>query len=183
MERKLCTRKKHAARLAVLRIHGYAAPPNKAISSGRIAARFVEWHLAGRGQPLAVKMNNGVCLAVEVDPHRIQRRIETGYCDKMVETLDDALFLVCEACTQGKALSIGLVGNAAKIYPELVERGFIPDMVTDQTSAHDALNGYIPAGLTLEEASELRRRDPQEYIRRSTQSMVIHLRAMLEMQR
>jgi urocanate hydratase len=137
----------------------------------------------GGAQPLAVTMNEGVCLAVEVDPHRIQRRIETGYCDKMVETLDDALFLVCEACTQGRALSIGLVGNAAKVYPELVERGFIPDMVTDQTSAHDALNGYIPAGLTLEEANELRIHDPQEYIRRSMQSMVIHIQAMLEMQR
>jgi urocanate hydratase len=137
----------------------------------------------GGAQPLAVTMNEGVCLAVEVDPHRIQRRLETGYCDKMVESLDEALMLVRNACEQGQALSIGLVGNAAEIHPELVKRGIIPDMVTDQTSAHDSLNGYVPAGLTLAEANALRISNPQEYIQRSTQSMVIHLRAMLEMQR
>ncbi len=136
----------------------------------------------GGAQPLAITMNEGVCLAVEVDPHRIQRRLETGYCDRMVTTLDEALLLVHNACEQGQALSIGLVGNAAEIHPELVKRGIIPDMVTDQTSAHDALNGYVPAGLTLDDANELRTRDPQEYIRRSMQSMVTHLQAMLAMQ-
>src|SRR5881275_307035 len=132
--------------------------PNRAINSGRIVARFVEWHLAGGAQPLATTMNQGVCLAVEVDPQRIQRRLETGYCDEIASTLDEALNQVREACNLGQPLSIGLIGNAADIYPELVRRGIVPDMVTDQTSAHDALNGYIPAGLREEEAEELRQR-------------------------
>ena len=134
-------------------------------------------------QPLAVTMNEGVCLAVEVDPHHIQRRLETGYCDEMASTLDEALHQVREAVNQGQPLSIGLIGNAAEVYPELVRRGIVPDMVTDQTSAHDALNGYIPAGLSLEEADELRRADPQTYIQRSMQSMVTHVRAMLDLQK
>ena len=156
---------------------------NKAVSSGRIAARLVEWHLAGGVQPLAVTMNEGVCLAVEVDPSHIQRRLETGYCDEMASTLDEALNQVREACSQGQPLSIGLIGNAAEVFPELVRRNIIPDLVTDQTSAHDALNGYIPAGLTEEEAEELRKRDPHEYVRRSMKSMVIHVQAMLELQK
>src|SRR5437016_6421354 len=155
--------------------------PNKTINSGRIAARLVEWHFAGGAQPLAITMNEGVCLAVEVDPHHIQRRLETGYCDEMASTLDEALHQVREAVNQGQALSIGLIGNAAEVYPELVRRGIIPDMVTDQTSAHDALNGYIPAGLSLQEADELRKDDPQAYIRRSMESMVTHVRAMLDL--
>src|SRR5256886_2736452 len=120
-------------------------------------------------------------LAVEADQQRIQRRLETGYCDEMASTLDEALNQVREACEQGQPLSIGLIGNAAEIYPELVRRGVIPDMVTDQTSAHDALNGYIPAGLSLQEADELRKHDPQTYIQRSKASMVTHVQAMLEM--
>src|SRR5438105_7946078 len=157
--------------------------PNKTINSGRMADSFVEWHLSGGAQPLAVTMNEGVCLAVEVDPQHIQRRLETGYCDEMASTLDEAVAQVSEACTQGQPLSIGLIGNAAEVYPELVRRGILPDMVTDQTSAHDALNGYIPAGLSLQEADELRKRDPQGYIARSLESMVTHVRAMLEMQK
>jgi urocanate hydratase len=137
----------------------------------------------GGAQPLAIRMNEGVCLAVEVDPHHIERRLETGYCDEMASTLDEALAQVREACNTGQPLSIGLIGNAAEVYPELVRRGIIPDMVTDQTSAHDALNGYIPAGLSLQEADELRKRDPQGYIARSLESMVTHVRAMLEMQK
>src|SRR5690242_6069954 len=128
-------------------------------------------------------MNEGVCLAVEVDQQRIQRRLETGYCDEMATTLDEALNQVREACQQYQPLSIGLIGNAAEIYPELVRRGIIPDMVTDQTSAHDALNGYIPAGLSLQEATTLRQNDPQAYIERAKHSMVTHVQAMLEMQR
>src|SRR5947209_1952961 len=128
-------------------------------------------------------MNEGVCLAVEVDQQHIQRRLETGYCDEMASTLDEALNQVREACTQGQPLSIGLIGNAAEVYPELVRRGITPDLVTDQTSAHDALNGYIPAGLPPTEADELRKKNPQEYIRRSLESMVTHVRAMLEMQK
>ncbi len=137
----------------------------------------------GGAQPLAITMNDGVCLAVEVDAHHIQRRLETGYCDEMASTLDEALHQVREAVNQGQPLSIGLIGNAAEVYPELVRRGIRPDVVTDQTSAHDALNGYIPAGLSLEEADELRRRDAQAYIKRSMESMVTHVRAMLDMQK
>ena len=135
----------------------------------------------GGAQPLATTMNQGVCLAMEVDQQRIQRRLDTGYCDEMASTLDEALNQVREACEQGQPLSIGLIGNAAEIYPELVRRGVLPDMVTDQTSAHDALNGYIPAGLSLQEADELRKHDPQMYIQRSKASMVTHVQAMLEM--
>ncbi|MBO0782526.1 MAG: urocanate hydratase [Ktedonobacteraceae bacterium] len=153
---------------------------------GTLKGRFVlTAGMGGMGgaQPLAVTMNEGVCLAVEADMTRIQRRLETGYCDEIASTLDEALDQVREACAQGQSLSIGLIGNAAEIYPELVRRNLTPDLVTDQTSAHDALNGYIPAGLTLAEASELRERDPQGYIARSRQSMVTHVRAMLEMQK
>ncbi len=137
----------------------------------------------GGAQPLAITMNEGVCLAVEVDAHHIQRRLETGYCDEMASTLDEALHQVREAVNQGQPLSIGLIGNAAEVYPELVRRGIIPDMVTDQTSAHDALNGYIPAGLSVEEADVLRQADPQAYIQRSMESMVTHVRAMLDLQK
>src|SRR5213082_169876 len=137
----------------------------------------------GGAQPLAIGMNEGVCLAVEVNPHHIERRLETGYCDEMASTLDEALAQVREACNTGQPLSIGLIGNAAEVYPELVRRGIIPDMVTDQTSAHDALNGYIPAGLSLAEANELRKKNPQEYIQHSLDSMVTQVRAMLEMQK
>ena len=144
---------------------------------------FVEWHLVGGAQPLAVSMNGGVCLAVEVDQQHIQRRLDTGYCDAMASTLDEALNQVREATNLGQALSIGLLGNAAEVYPELVRRGVIPDMVTDQTSAHDALNGYIPAGLLQVEAEELRKRDPEEYVRRWMESMVIQVRSMLDMQK
>jgi urocanate hydratase len=128
-------------------------------------------------------MNEGVCLAVEVDPHHIERRLETGYCHEMASTLDEALAQVREACNMGQPLSIGLIGNTAQVYPELVRRGILPAMVTDQTSAHDALNGYIPAGLAVQEADELRKRDPQGYIARSLESMVTHVRAMLQMQK
>jgi urocanate hydratase len=153
---------------------------------GSLKSRFIlTAGLGGMGgaQPLAITMNEGVCLAVEVDPQHIQRRLETGYCDEMASTLDEALAQVREACNTGQPLSIGLIGNAAEVYPELVRRGIIPDMVTDQTSAHDALNGYIPTGLSLQEADELRKRDPQGYIGRSLESMVTHVRAMLEMQK
>ena len=153
---------------------------------GSLKGRFIlTAGLGGMGgaQPLAITMNEGVCLAVEVDPQHIQRRLETGYCDEMASTLEEALPQVREAATQGQPLSIGLIGNAAEVYSELVRRGIVPDLVTDQTSAHDALNGYIPAGLSLEEADELRQRDPQAYIKRSMESMVTHVRAMLDMQK
>jgi urocanate hydratase len=137
----------------------------------------------GGAQPLAATMNEGVFLGVEVDPARIKRRLETGYLDVMVDRLEDALILALGAKEKGIPKSIGLVGNAAEIQPEIVRRGIVPDLVTDQTSAHDALNGYVPSGFTLEEALELRRKDPTTYIRRAMESMAIHVRAMLELQK
>jgi len=137
----------------------------------------------GGAQPLAATLNEGVFLGVEVDPARIKRRLETGYLDVMVDRLEDALILALGAKEKGIPKSIGLVGNAAEIHPEMVRRGIIPDLVTDQTSAHDALNGYVPTALTLHEALELRRKEPQTYIRRAMESMAVHVRAMLEWQK
>jgi len=137
----------------------------------------------GGAQPLAVTMNEGAVLVVEVDPRRIERRVETRYCDRISYDLDEALELVLGAKERGEALSVGLVGNCAEVLPELVRRGVIPDVLTDQTSAHDELNGYVPAGLSLEEAAELRGRDPEEYVRRSLASMRVHCEAMVEMMR
>ncbi|MBP9675245.1 MAG: urocanate hydratase [Anaerolineaceae bacterium] len=136
----------------------------------------------GGAQPLAIKMNEGVGLCVEVDPQRAQRRLETGYVDVVVDTLEEAMTLVQEACDEGKPLSIGLIGNAAEIYPELVLRGVVPDVVTDQTPAHDVMS-YVPAGLSLEDADKLRWTEAQEYEKRSLESMSAHIRAMLEFQR
>jgi urocanate hydratase len=137
----------------------------------------------GGAQPLATTMNEGVFLGVEVDSVRIKRRIETGYLDVMVDRLEDALILALGAKEKGVPKSIGLVGNAAEIHPEILKRGIVPDLVTDQTSAHDSLNGYIPAGFGLDEAMELRRKDPQAYIQRAMESMGVHVRAMLELQK
>lgn len=137
----------------------------------------------GGAQPLAVTMNDGICLAVEVDPSRAKRRIETGYCEKITASLDEALHWVNDAKKQGTPLSVALVANAAQVHPELVKRGFIPDIVTDQTSAHDELNGYVPAGMTYEEALVLRKNNPTEYIEKSLQSMAAHVQAMLDMQK
>ncbi|WP_144461134.1 urocanate hydratase [Siminovitchia fortis] len=135
----------------------------------------------GGAQPLAVTMNGGVCIAIEVDEKRIDRRIETRYADVKTDSLDEAIRLAKEAKNEGKALSIGLLGNAAELLPEMIRRNFIPDVLTDQTSAHDPLNGYIPAGMSLEEAAELRKTNPAEYVKRSKGSMADHVRAMLEM--
>ncbi|WHY80400.1 urocanate hydratase [Siminovitchia fortis] len=135
----------------------------------------------GGAQPLAVTMNGGVCIAIEVDEKRIDRRIETRYTDVKTDSLDEAIRLAKEAKNKGKALSIGLLGNAAELLPEMIRRNFIPDVLTDQTSAHDPLNGYIPAGMSLEEAAELRKTNAAEYVRRSKGSMADHVRAMLEM--
>jgi urocanate hydratase len=137
----------------------------------------------GGAQPLAVTMNDGAVLVVEVDPKRIERRIQTRYCDRMTHDLDEALRWTLEARDAGRPLSVGLVGNCAEVLPELVRRGVTPDAVTDQTSAHDALAGYVPAGLSLEAADELRGRDPAEYQRRSMASMRAHCEAMVEMMR
>ncbi len=137
----------------------------------------------GGAQPLAVTMNEGAVLCVEVEPWRIERRIQTRYCDRMSHDLDEALRWTLEAKEAGRALSVGLVGNCAQVLPELVRRGVTPDVVTDQTSAHDALNGYVPAGVSVEEAAALRESDPAEYQRRSMASMRDHCEAMVGMMR
>ncbi|MBV9709372.1 MAG: urocanate hydratase [Ktedonobacteraceae bacterium] len=134
----------------------------------------------GGAQPLASTMAGASMLAVECDATRIQKRLDSGYCDAIASTLDEALDQIREACTLRQPLSIGLLGNAAEIYPELVRRGIKPDMVTDQTSAHDVLNGYIPSGMSLAEARELRKCDPQGYIERAKASIAQQVRAMLE---
>jgi urocanate hydratase len=134
-------------------------------------------------QPLAVTMNGGVILDVEVDAHRIVRRVKQKFCDQLADTLDEALELVKDAVKKKKPYSVGLVGNAAEVHVELLKRREIPDVLTDQTSAHDELNGYVPAGMTLDAALELRRAEPAEYIKRAYASMAVQMRAMLEMQR
>jgi urocanate hydratase len=133
----------------------------------------------GGAQPLAVTMNGGVALCVEVDPARIERRIKTRYLDRETSDVDEAVRWAAEARTAREAVSIGLVGNCAEILPELLRRGFRPDLVTDQTSAHDPLNGYVPAELSLQEAAELRERDPDEYQKRAFDSMARHCEAMV----
>src|SRR5215831_18701831 len=134
----------------------------------------------GGAQPLAATMAGASMLAVECDATHIQKRLDTGYCDAIASTLDEALDQIREARTTGQPISIGLLGNAAEIYPALVRRGIRPDMVTDQTSAHDVLNGYIPAGLSLAEAAELRQRDPEGYVKRAKESIAQQVRAMLD---
>ncbi len=136
----------------------------------------------GGAQPLAITMNEGVGLIVEVDPARAQRRLEIGYVDVVVDTLEEAMTLVEEARDNEEPKSIGLIGNAADIYPELALRGVIPDVVTDQTPAHDVLM-YVPSGLSVAEADDMRRNDPEKFARRSMQSMARHVEAMLEFQR
>jgi urocanate hydratase len=151
---------------------------------GSLAGRLVlTAGLGGMGgaQPLAITMNGGVCLAVEVDEARARRRVETGYCDRVSHSLDEALEWCREAMNAQRPLSVGLVGNAADVHPLLLERQVIPDVATDQTSAHDPLHGYVPAGLTLAQAAELRSRDPQESVRRARASMAQQVRALLAM--
>ena len=137
----------------------------------------------GGAQPLAATMNGAAYLGIEVDPARIERRIRTGYCDRMTFDLDEALRWVLDAKARGEALSVGLVGNCADVLPELVRRGIVPDVLTDQTSAHDPLNGYIPAGLSVEQAEALRRTHPQDYIKRAYDSIARHVEAMLALKR
>ena len=137
----------------------------------------------GGAQPLAATLNGAVFLGVEVERERIERRIETGYCDRLALDLDEALRICEDAVEQKRAVSVGLVGNCAEVLPEIVRRGVHVDVVTDQTSAHDPLNGYVPAGLGLEEAGELRRTDPKLYVERSMHSMARHVEAMLALKR
>ncbi len=134
-------------------------------------------------QPLSVTMNEGVILDVEVDIQKIKRRVDTGFCDVLVTGLDEALKLVFDAVKNRKPLSIGLVGNASEVHAELVRRGIIPDVLTDQTSAHDELNGYVPGGMSLDDAFKLRVSNPKEYVKRSYESMTRQMEAMLAMQK
>ncbi|UCB51895.1 MAG: urocanate hydratase [Candidatus Zixiibacteriota bacterium] len=152
---------------------------------GDLRGRFVlTGGMGGMGgaQPLAVTMNGGVILDVEADKSRIERRLKTGYCERMTDSLDQALAWVQKARERGKPLSVGLLGNCAETHPEILRRGIIPDVVTDQTSAHDELNGYVPAGIPYEVALILRKDNPEEYIKRSMESMATHVQAMLDFQ-
>jgi urocanate hydratase len=160
-----------------------------------VAARHFQGSLRGRivltgglggmggAQPLAATMNEGICLAVEADPARVQRRLETRYVDRSTASLDEALRWCADAQRSGEALSVALVGNCAEVLPALVRRGFTPDVVTDQTSAHDPLNGYIPAGFSPADAAELRRKSPDDYVQRVRDSIALHVRAMLHLQK
>jgi urocanate hydratase len=136
----------------------------------------------GGAQPLAITMNEGVALCVEADPARIERRIKSRYLDRETDDLEEAVRWAEEASRAREAVSIGLLGNAADVLPDLLRRGFPADVVTDQTSAHDPLGGYVPAGLSLDEAAELRTRDPDEYVKRAYASMAEHCQAMVGFQ-
>src|SRR5262249_16561130 len=162
------------------------SPPGRKHFGGSLAGRILlTGGLGGMGgaQPLAATLAGAVFLGIEVDPARVQRRIETGYLDRMTGNLDEAWKIVTDARDRRQPLSVGLVGNCAEVLPEMVRRGWIPDVLTDQTSAHDPLNGYIPCGLSLADAARLRETDPKGYTTRAIQSMAIHVQAMLDMQR
>jgi len=153
---------------------------------GNLAGRFIlTGGMGGMGgaQPLAATMAGAVILVVEVDEKRIDRRIANGYCDKKADTLDNAMRLVEKAVKDKQPLSVGLVGNCADILPEMVKRGIVPDFVTDQTSAHDELNGYVPHGIAYEEALSLRKSNPDKYIKMAYESMAIHTQAILDLQK
>lgn len=150
---------------------------------GSLSGRFVLTSgLGGMGgaQPLAATMNGAAFLGVDVDKKRIQKRIDTGYCDVITENLDDALNIVLESKQKKIAKSVGLVGNAGEVLPEILKRNILPDIVTDQTSAHDMLNGYVPMGLSLDEALELREKNPDNYIELARKTVVVHCKAMFE---
>lgn len=137
----------------------------------------------GGAQTLAATMNGAACLGIDVDRARIQKRIDTGYCDVITENLDEALKLVLDAKSNKKALSVGLVGNAGEILPEILKRNIIPDVITDQTSAHDVLNGYVPMGMSFADALDLRKSEPQKYISLARKTIVEHVKAMLAFQK
>jgi urocanate hydratase len=137
----------------------------------------------GGAQPLAATLNGAAYLGIDIDPERIKRRVKTGYCDVMVNDLDEALRILKNAVRKREAVSVGLIGNCADVIPELAERGVVPDILTDQTSAHDPLYGYIPQGLSVEEAAELRQKNPDDYKKRSLASIARHVEGMLALQK
>jgi urocanate hydratase len=137
----------------------------------------------GGAQPLAATMNGAVFLGIDVDQTRIEKRLKSGYCDKIASSLDEAMQMLDDGRGRGEAISVGLVGNCADVLPEMVRRGIVPDVLTDQTSAHDALNGYVPHRMSLNDALELRASAPDEYVERSMESMAVHVEAMLALQK
>ena len=163
----------------------FAAMADKQFAGDLSGRLVVSGGMGGMGgaQPLAATLNGAVFLGIEVDPARIERRVRTGYCDRIAMSLDEALNICEDARDQKRAISIGLAGNCAEVLPELVRRGVHVDAVTDQTSAHDPLNGYVPAGLSLDEAAELRASDPKAYVEQSMESMARHVEAMLALKR
>ena len=163
----------------------FAALADKHFGGSLAGKLVVSGGMGGMGgaQPLAATMNGANFIGIDVDPERIRKRIATGYCDEIAFTLDEALAFIAAARKSGNAVSIGLVGNCADVLPELTQRGIVPDVLTDQTSAHDALNGYVPNKMTLDEALQLRRDKPEEYVKRSMQAMADHVSAMLELKR
>ena len=163
----------------------FAAVADKHFGGSLAGKLVVSGGMGGMGgaQPLAATMNGANFIGIDVDPDRIRKRIATGYCDEIAFTLDEALAFIAAARKSGNAVSIGLVGNCADVLPELTQRGIVPDVLTDQTSAHDALNGYVPNKMTLDEALQLRRDKPEEYVKRSMQAMADHVSAMLELKR
>ncbi|MBL0177316.1 MAG: urocanate hydratase [Ignavibacteria bacterium] len=153
---------------------------------GDLAGKFIlTAGLGGMGgaQPLAATMNGAACLCVEVDPSRIRKRLDTKYLDVRADTLDDALALIATAVRDRKPLSVGVLGNAAEVFPEILRRGVVPDVCTDQTSAHDMLRGYVPMGMTFDDAVALRASDPDTYIRKARETVVVHVQAMLDLKR
>jgi len=163
----------------------FAAAANRHFGGSLKGKLIVSGGMGGMGgaQPLAATLNGACFLGVDVDPARIEKRLKTGYCDRISSSLDDALQILEEARHRGDAISVGLVGNCADVLPELVRRGTVPDILTDQTSAHDALNGYVPNGMELKDALALRRSNPEEYIRRSVDAMGQHVKAMLALKK
>ncbi len=163
----------------------FAAAARKHFGGSLAGKLVVSGGMGGMGgaQPLAATMNGGAFLGIDVDPERIKRRLKTGYCDVMVTNFDEALRILKNAVRKREAASVGLVGNCADLIPEMAQRGVVPDLLTDQTSAHDPLNGYVPNGMTLEQALELRRKNPGEYQKRSLDAISAHVRGMLALQK
>src|SRR6202051_2440496 len=163
----------------------FAAAANKHFGGSLKGRLIVSGGMGGMGgaQPLAATLNDACFIGVDVDPARIEKRLKTGYCDRMTWSLDEALAIVTDDRKRAEAISVGLVGNCADVLPEMVRRGIVPDILTDQTSAHDALQGYVPNGMPLADGLALRCSNPEEYQRRSSEAMAEHVRAMLALKR
>ena len=163
----------------------FAAAANKHFGGDLAGKLIVSGGMGGMGgaQPLAATMTGAAFLGIDVDPERIKKRLKTGYCDFMVNSLDEALRILKNAVRKKENISVGLIGNCADVIPELADRGVVPDILTDQTSAHDPLNGYVPNGMTLAEALELRKRDPKAYKEKSLDAMARHVEGMLKLQK